>query len=327
MTKRAEDIQNGIQPPRKGRRKRADPKLDSCEADTTPNANSTTLKNYQRSTHFITPSTDFPALFRQHFPEATASTVFCLSGLHTCGNLAPSCLQIFAKNAAIRTLCNVGCCYHLINEQFANDDDVTSMDDNQPNTASTDTSSATFGFPMSSYLRDARQQLGRNARMLASQSLNRTVSSQDLPSTSLFYRALLENLIQTGTEYGRNPNGFESIQVGRVKNVDRLTFAEYVVKCAKSKGVPDDLRIEMEALEPDVLNAMYAKCDLERRRMHLFYLLRMTFAPIVESTLMLDRLLYLRTDCRIEDAYLVRLFDPVVSPRCVAVVASKAVIE
>ncbi|XP_055704036.1 probable methyltransferase-like protein 25 isoform X2 [Phlebotomus papatasi] len=39
---------------------------------------------------------------------------FCLSGLHTCGDLAVSCLEIFIRDPYVRYLCNIGCCYNLL---------------------------------------------------------------------------------------------------------------------------------------------------------------------------------------------------------------------
>ncbi len=44
-----------------------------------------------------------------------------LTGLHTCGDLAPSMMRIFLANENARILCNVGCCYHLLNEEFSLD--------------------------------------------------------------------------------------------------------------------------------------------------------------------------------------------------------------
>lgn len=41
-----------------------------------------------------------------------------LTGLHTCGNLAGNMLQLFIGNRDARVLCNVGCCYHLLEEHF-----------------------------------------------------------------------------------------------------------------------------------------------------------------------------------------------------------------
>ena len=51
-----------------------------------------------------------------------------LSGLHTCGNLASSSLEIFVANSNIQALCNVGCCYHMLDEKFsAGREDITKV--------------------------------------------------------------------------------------------------------------------------------------------------------------------------------------------------------
>ncbi|MPC56439.1 Methyltransferase-like protein 25 [Portunus trituberculatus] len=42
-----------------------------------------------------------------------------LIGLHTCGNLASSSLRLFVANPRVHFLCNVGCCYHLLEEEFS----------------------------------------------------------------------------------------------------------------------------------------------------------------------------------------------------------------
>lgn len=42
-----------------------------------------------------------------------------LVGLHTCGNLASSSLRLFVANPRVNLLCNVGCCYHLLEEEFS----------------------------------------------------------------------------------------------------------------------------------------------------------------------------------------------------------------
>lgn len=82
-----------------------------------PKRTNTKETNYKMSTHFIRADTDFVTLIAEHFPDDTFDGI-CLSGLHTCGNLAPSCLRIFRENAQIHCLCNIGCCYHLLAEQF-----------------------------------------------------------------------------------------------------------------------------------------------------------------------------------------------------------------
>lgn len=257
--------------------------------------------NYQRSTHFITPETDFIELFASHF-STIKPLGFCLSGLHTCGNLAASCMEIFQNNLDIRSICNVGCCYHLLDEQFAKNDFFVERH-------SIDQSAAVhYGFPLSNYLKQKGFAMGRNARMLAAQSLDRTVRSEELPNVSLFYRALLETLIIKHDITLKN-----CVQVGRMKKVG--TFAEYVDKCAQRTN----LRMDINGTANEQL---LTEREFDRRLMDLFYLLRMTFSPVLESVLLLDRVLYLR-ESGVDDVFLVQLFDPVVSPRCYAVVAVK----
>ncbi|OXB71406.1 UNVERIFIED_CONTAM: hypothetical protein H355_005452 [Colinus virginianus] len=41
-------------------------------------------------------------------------------GLHTCGDLAANTLRIFTAKPEIKAVCSVGCCYHLLSEQYEN---------------------------------------------------------------------------------------------------------------------------------------------------------------------------------------------------------------
>ena len=41
---------------------------------------------------------------------------FCITGLHTCGDLAANILRLFLQSPAARAVCVVGCCYHQISE-------------------------------------------------------------------------------------------------------------------------------------------------------------------------------------------------------------------
>ena len=41
---------------------------------------------------------------------------FCITGLHTCGDLAANVLRLFLQSPAARAVCVVGCCYHHISE-------------------------------------------------------------------------------------------------------------------------------------------------------------------------------------------------------------------
>ena len=41
-----------------------------------------------------------------------------LVGLHTCGDLAPMALRIFVSEPTVKVVCIVGCCYHLVSQEF-----------------------------------------------------------------------------------------------------------------------------------------------------------------------------------------------------------------
>ena len=90
------------------------------------------------------------------------------------GNLAPASIKIFANNPKSKFICNVGCCYHHITEEFYVN----------PNPEKSD-SETTAMFPMSEKLRSRKYWLGRNARNLAAQPLERLAAGAGLPSKSM----------------------------------------------------------------------------------------------------------------------------------------------
>ncbi|XP_074758883.1 putative methyltransferase-like protein 25 isoform X3 [Athene noctua] len=102
-------------------------------------------------------------------------------GLHTCGDLAANTLRIFTAKPEIKAVCSVGCCYHLLSEQFENQEECLEE---------------VWGFPMCQYLKDMGWCCGRNARMSACLALERVAVGQMLPTESLFYRAVLQVIIE-----------------------------------------------------------------------------------------------------------------------------------
>lgn len=146
--------------------------------------------------------------------------------------------------------------------------------------------------------------------MLASQSIHRTRLQKDLPQISLFYRAMLEKLI-----VDKYPHFKNSVQVGRSKNT--TNFIDYV------RNLSSKTELDFQSISDQELLNLQNSLDNHRQQINLFYLLRMTFAPVIETLILLDRLLYLR-ERNINNSFLVKLFDPIVSPRCFAVVALKS---
>ena len=117
---------------------------------------------YKQATEYISDDTDLVNMVTQNLGDKTDRVA--IVGLHTCGNLSPSCLRLMTANMRyVRCLINVGCCYHLMNEEFTGSDFWFDIDPLLKG----------FGFPMSNYLRSLEFSLGRNARMIAAQSTDR----------------------------------------------------------------------------------------------------------------------------------------------------------
>jgi hypothetical protein len=100
---------------------------------------------------------------------------------------------------------------------------------------------------------------------------------------------------------------------------------------SKAKDFPDYARRAFSALGADLAGTTdpeLAACLAEQAARHgarlaAFHQLRALFAPLVENIVILDRLCFLREQDSLTDCYIVRLFDPAISPRAYALVATR----
>ncbi|XP_051464950.1 probable methyltransferase-like protein 25 isoform X2 [Apus apus] len=217
-------------------------------------------------------------------------------GLHTCGDLAANTLRIFTAKPEIKAVCSVGCCYHLLSEQFENQEDC---------------SEEMWGFPMCQYLKDKGWCCGRNARMSACLALERVAVGQMLPTESLFYRAVLQVIIEE--IYGVTKS---DRHVGKTFSKSS-SFIDYVRKSLKK------LELDDSKLPDSCIMEYYEKYRHRMNELEAFNMLKVFLAPCIEVLILLDRLCYLKEQDNIAWSGLVKLFDPVKSPRCYAVIALK----
>ncbi|CAH2090102.1 unnamed protein product [Euphydryas editha] len=251
---------------------------------------------------FITKDTDLSSIVREKFLKHSDDDdiKLLLTGLHTCGNLGPASLRIFSSQEAISSVLNVPCCYHLLHETL--DDQLFDVFQRDQNNTGLE-----YGFPMSEHLRGYN--LGRNARMLAAQSIDRVVYNQQLPDKSLLYRALLQVIIKTYL-----PD--LPVSEGKLKGIGSKckNFDEYF-KMADSR-----LKLDLYGNLPESYLTNLGNLDHQWKKIALFYLIRLCLAQVIESVILLDRLLYLYENGFV-NVYLVKLFDPILSPRCHGIVA------
>ncbi|XP_013136332.1 PREDICTED: uncharacterized protein LOC106101592 isoform X3 [Papilio polytes] len=254
------------------------------------------------ATSFITNKTNVAKIMKEAFPEHYENDYkVLLTGLHTCGNLGPDSLRIFSSQTSTTALFNVPCCYHLLTEKV--DADLFDVFQRDYGCGTSE-----HGFPMSEYLRGYN--LGRNARMLAAQSLDRVLHYRQLPDKSLLYRALFQIIVKTHLPKS-------NLKDGKLKKIASKcdNFTQYFKMADKvlSLGLFDRLP---DSYLTDVSNDLHCQW----KQIVMFNLLRLCLAQVIESVVLLDRLLYLLEN-GYRKSYIVKLFDPVMSPRCHSIVA------
>ncbi|KAM8910396.1 putative methyltransferase-like protein 25 isoform 2-T2 [Spinachia spinachia] len=207
-------------------------------------------------------------------------------GLHTCGDLAPSTLRMFVAKPELAAVCSVGCCYHLLTEEF------------DPEGAC-----GPCGFPLSRYLRDRSWFCGRNARM----------SACLIQMESLFYRAVLHVILRDRYDCFRSEK-----RVGNVYSKSK-SFVDYVRRALRR------LELDESKLSDGDIQGYHDTYRPRMGEMHAFNTLKVTLAPCIEGLILLDRLCYLKEQADLSFTALVQLFDPLLSPRCYAVVGLKTI--
>lgn len=163
-----------------------------------------------------------------------------------------------------------------------------------------------LGFPMSDFLSKKGFRLSFNTRMLSAQSVDRLLHKKEHPNNTIFYRAVFQELLvkHCGTFPERN--------VGRFKK-ECVSFADYARKAVN--------RIEAD-VDLEDFEGFFEEYAHRQTEMNFFIMLRSMLAPAIETVILLDRLLYMYEQ-GIENSFLVRLFDPIISPRCYGLVAFK----
>jgi len=229
-------------------------------------------------TQFVDTQTDFQSLLRSSFggggEDEEEVARMGLIGLHTCGNLAPDSLRIFLSSPDIRFVCNVGCCYHHLHEEFYVN----------PYMAASEVAhrQANPRFPLSNYLRQKKFQLGKNALMVAAQPMDRLLANLPLPSESLLWRAILQVILKN-----HKPDlKFEDQHVGRTAKKCE-NFVSYVHKSFEK------LNLELQISDEEIDHVYRTFAKSHRQKLMGYYQLKSMLGPLIEGLILLDRLQWL----------------------------------
>ncbi|XP_042640947.1 protein RRNAD1 isoform X2 [Tyto alba] len=213
-----------------------------------------------------------------------------VTGLHACGDLSPALLRLFARSPAVAAVASVACCHMKLSTQPRGEP---------------------LGYPLSAWVAGLPgHQLSYRAREGACHALEEYAGRLAGESGCLrthCYRAVLETLIRAADP------GKKRLGVQTVKKAHALSFPQYA-----RLGLP---RVGLDpAAVPLDSEAVVAMLE-QQHKVVAFFSLTLLLAPLVETLILLDRLLYLR-----EQGFqcaLVPLFDPQFSPRNLVLVAAR----
>ncbi|ROT80200.1 Methyltransferase-like 25 [Penaeus vannamei] len=283
-----------------------------------------------------------------------------LVGLHTCGNLAASSIRLFISNSKVKFMCNVGCCYHLIEEEFyenpfstkkMQDTDVGNGDN--PNRKLLEEDQAEGESPSKNKSRAEEAQVSESQQEHTPATVSfDPLHPSEIPNLSVgfplssFLRekkfALERNTRMLSCQPAdrlteQSYNGLNSLYWRALLQVllkeklgDKFNASQVGRIASKCKDFAEYSRKAFEKLGLNIEVTDEALYDYERNyannreKIERFFLLRSTLAPLIEGLILLDRLAFLSEQENIKAAYLVQLFNPVTSPRCHAVIGVRS---
>ncbi|XP_060777925.1 protein RRNAD1 isoform X2 [Neoarius graeffei] len=239
--------------------------------------------------------------------ELTCSD-FILTGLHACGDLSATLLRHFANCPHVRGITSVACCYMKITTKENPTPPgvlLPSLSDNI-----NEASPLEYGYPMSKWVRQLPgHELSYKAREGACHAvedyLHRLRDESSLLKTHC-YRAALESIIRAERPQLRRAG------IQTIKKAHMLPFTEYARLGLARVGLPADLTFDSVSVE-GLLE--------QQGRVVVYFSLALLLAPVVETLVLLDRMLFLQE--RGFQSQLIPLFDPRLSPRNLVLVAMK----
>ncbi|KAL8461996.1 hypothetical protein ACS0TY_033179 [Phlomoides rotata] len=272
--------------------------------------------------------------------KANDKSSLILAGLHACGDLSVTMLRTFMECDEVKAVVSIGCCYNLLSEGGSNETD------NQ------------CGFPVSRGAKSASFYLGKNARDLACQSPERCRALGEAAGLhnlglhvfrAAFQMVLLEyfpEVISRSPTIGRQGKALRRQLNRRILESNAgSTLAENPFHDEPS-AYPETLNEESRSVDRYSTFVKFCKSGLARLGLHdsqhikysrvwketeeyselvgPYWTLRVALGPVLETLLLLDRLLFLQEQGNaLTHTVIVPLFDPVLSPRNVALIAEK----
>ena len=270
--------------------------------------------------------------------------------LHSCGNLLHHGLRSIVLNPAVKAVAMVGCCYNLVTERLGPPTyKLPTLRFQNLRIDRTFCVGDPHGFPMCEHLASYEHAHGKGirlnitSRMMAVQApQNWSDSESDAFFTRHFYRALLQRIFLDRGVLGKLQKATDTaackedqewggsgqpIIIGSLRKACYTSFITYVrgalMKLSTDKDHGAKITECMASLsDEDILR--YEENYIERKKdLSVVWSLMAFSAGVVESTIVVDRWLYLREQKEVKDCWVDAVFEYRQSPRNLVVVGIK----
>lgn len=268
----------------------------------------------------------------------SSSIPITLIGLHACADLSPIIMKLFSQCDNATHMILLSCCYHKlkVNSSIEN---LTGYDSEpkflvKPSDLKVDISSSQryFNFPMSKALNTMMSRskfcLSVYGLRLAAQESglrwdNQTKVHHLRHANNVIFRAILEDYCQQGNY---KLHKLKRKCANKSKYED---FNEYVDTILLNHEITIDPSSANDTRQNPSQEEIISGLQLSYERHKLLFPLvepltglQLALQPVLEALVLLDRVLWLR-EFNINKVWLQPLFDPQLSPRCVALCAVK----
>jgi len=272
----------------------------------------------------LQPSASVGTQNEEPIPESEKSV---LVGLHTCGNLSCTLLDLFCANECISALVFVGCCYNMLTlpNPMTEQNKQTNIENNTDNKNNNNNNNS-YTFPMSQYARtNSPFQMNKVLAMLGCQAVSRWADTQEHLQDSIstlsknHYRAMFQIFLRD--TYGIN----KTLSIGHMSDDATSNFPTYAKSALKvlEKKILQvvDSCLPNEAAVDKAIATTFSKYNLNEKLMKVWWCVRGVMATVIENMILVDRIMYLHEKGH-PNSSLLSLFNPILSPRnhCIVVI-------
>ncbi|KAM7269594.1 hypothetical protein ACFE04_025091 [Oxalis oulophora] len=274
-----------------------------------------------------------------------------LAGLHACGDLSVTMLKTFSASEDVKAVVSLGCCYNLLSENGSSDTDCEDCGfpmscgirrtgislGKSARDLACQSAERWKGLPEEAGLQNfelhafraafqmglckyypqvvaSSPSIGRQGKTLRRRQQQRTIVSQ-LHHCIGEHSSLPQE--ESSVEQSCSSIKPAELKTGVFRDVDRhLRFEKF-----SYSGLS---RLGLEPLEHVNFRQIWEDTEPYTDLIGPYWSLRAAFGPLLETLILLDRLMFLQEQGKPIQAVMLPIFDPALSPRNVAIIAKKS---